>query len=472
MRCQRFLVPVLAIVLLGGTLVCGAEPAPTPDAEKIEKLIAQLGSAVFMERAAASRALEAMGAPALEALRQAASGTEPEARRRAEELVARIERRIQTQQLLKPTTVHLVCRDASVQDAIRQLATKSGYDITLSGDPAKYNGRKVSLDTGEVTFWQALDRLCANAGLCEAESIDLRGRRPAGQVVLTDGKWRDSPVHYSGAARIRCLPPGAQLSGQPQRKGECLFGLGVVLEPRVPLERIGGLRIDKALDDRGQDLPQVMETTGAAAPVAPQVWLVNGPGVPRAQLNIGPQQVAVRLKAGAEPSKLIKEFAGCIVADVRTPPEPVMTVDNLLLAAGKTAKGKDSGSLTVLEVTKLDNGQLRVRVDLQPPSGGNNNGGVRIQQQQAGGGGPAIMRVGDFPAEPMGLSLEDEKGKPFQLVNVPSRRFKIANNIVTHEITLLFQPNEKQGEAAKLHYTSTRVVSVELPFTLKDVPSP
>jgi hypothetical protein len=507
MRSKHFLFLVIALAL-GGALASGADPSPPPGTEKIDKLIGQLGSAMFMEREAATKALEALGAPALEALKKAAAGSEPEARRRAVELIVRIERRLQTEQLLKPTMVHLVCQDAPVKEAVAQLAKKSGYNVTLSGEPAKYRDRKVTLDTGATTFWQALDRLCEKTGLREADRIEIRdgliqeakGRRlvdALADVELTDGKWRDDPVHYAGAARVRCLPPGTELSGQRKDMGEILFGLGVVLEPRVPLERISSIRIDKALDDRGQDLAQVM-AAGAAVLPAQQVWLLNGPGLPRAQIGTGPQKVAVRLKTATEPSRSIKELTGCILAEVRTPPEPVMTVDDILQAAGKTAKGKDSGSLTVLEATRLDDGQVRVRVDLQPPSGGNNNGlvlpgmrimpapgpvlpvippakqapgkGLQIQVQQVQVGG--ARAVGGFTADPMGLSLEDDKGKAFQLINVPSRRFKIANNTVTHEITLMFKPQEKQGEPARLHYTSTRLVNIELPFTLKDVPVP
>jgi hypothetical protein len=529
---NRFLLLALLSALGLTAVAISADAPPAAENHKIAKLVDQLASPMFMEREAATKALNAIGAPALEALRKAASAGEPEARRRAGELIVRIERRLQTEALLKPTTVHLVCEDMPVAKAVAELAKKSGYSITLSGDASKYRNRKVTLDTGETTFWQALDLLCDKAGLREADSIDLplqpgepvmkarviqngqiqdfEGRRATGQasatpIVLTDGKWRDYPVHYAGAARIRSLPPGTQLSGQHKGKGEILFGIGVVLEPRVGLEKVSGLRIDKALDDQGQDLPQTMGAEPPAPAVQP-VWIMNGAVMPSAQVAIGPQQVAVRLKAGAQPSKSIKQLTGCVLADVRTPPEPIMTVDDILKATGKIAKGKDSGSLTVLEVAKQDNGQIRVRVDLVPPD--NNNGAgpgrvrlggiqvmpalpavlivplprpkpgaqgqgqmqVQIQIQRAGAAAAPLV-IGN--ADPtMGLSLVDDKGRAFQLVNVPRRLAKVANNVVTQELTLVFKPQDGQGEAAKLHYSTTRQVSIELPFTLKDLPLP
>jgi len=62
--------------------------APMKTAAEIERLIEQLGSDQFGEREAASKALEAIGEPALDALRKAATGSsDAEIRQRAEDLV-------------------------------------------------------------------------------------------------------------------------------------------------------------------------------------------------------------------------------------------------------------------------------------------------------------------------------------------------------------------------------------------------
>ena len=49
--------------------------------------------------------------------------------------------------------------------------------LRLAGDQAKLVARKVTLDTGEVPFWEALDQLCAKAGLVgniiEKNSLEL-----------------------------------------------------------------------------------------------------------------------------------------------------------------------------------------------------------------------------------------------------------------------------------------------------------
>jgi hypothetical protein len=78
------------LLLTSALLVAGA-PAEPP--AEVERLIGQLGSAQFAEREAASRALEATGEPAVEALRKAVQSSDAEVRRRAEELLRCIEGR-------------------------------------------------------------------------------------------------------------------------------------------------------------------------------------------------------------------------------------------------------------------------------------------------------------------------------------------------------------------------------------------
>src|SRR5438876_1130428 len=67
--------------------------AAAPD-RSVERLIGQLGSDDFAEREAASKKLEAIGEPALDALARATTSSDPEVRRRAEDIVAVIENKL------------------------------------------------------------------------------------------------------------------------------------------------------------------------------------------------------------------------------------------------------------------------------------------------------------------------------------------------------------------------------------------
>src|SRR5262249_12542871 len=129
----RFLNPVLAVWL--GLVSPVALPSPAaegPDSQRIAGLIARLGSGTFREREEAPRALEAVGAPALPALRQAARSSDPEVRRRAEELVRRITEPVESAKLVAPSRIRLNYQNTPVEQAVKDLAKQSGYPISLA----------------------------------------------------------------------------------------------------------------------------------------------------------------------------------------------------------------------------------------------------------------------------------------------------------------------------------------------------
>lgn len=81
------------LLLVTSALLPRVSSEPATDPDEIDRLIRQLGSDRFTERQKASKALEAVGEPALEALRKAAKDSDAEVRRRANELVHTIEAR-------------------------------------------------------------------------------------------------------------------------------------------------------------------------------------------------------------------------------------------------------------------------------------------------------------------------------------------------------------------------------------------
>src|SRR4051812_6486420 len=79
------LMPRALPLLFVGLTALAAQTPTAPPADHIKQLIQQLGNARFTEREAATRALHALGEPALKSLREAAA-TNPDAeiRRRAD----------------------------------------------------------------------------------------------------------------------------------------------------------------------------------------------------------------------------------------------------------------------------------------------------------------------------------------------------------------------------------------------------
>src|SRR5262249_1390069 len=123
-RCGFLFAALLGLGVGLGSLPQGA--AIADDADRTGKLVKQLGSKRFAERDAARRELEALGAAALDTLRQAAQSPDMETSRRAGELVRRLEEKAALDALLAPKRLRLNLKDTPVPDALAELARQSG----------------------------------------------------------------------------------------------------------------------------------------------------------------------------------------------------------------------------------------------------------------------------------------------------------------------------------------------------------
>ncbi|MBV9125504.1 MAG: hypothetical protein JO112_19320 [Planctomycetes bacterium] len=515
---------------LGATATVPSPAAEKVQAEHIAQLIEQLGSHRFTAREQASKELEKVGAPALEAVQKATHSPDDEIRRRAEELVQKITRRAETERILAPRRLHLVYKDTPVPEAVADFSKQSGYTILLAEqDKVRLADRKLSLDTGEVTFWEAFDQFCRQGRLVEGNPLNLgtlpghrrppirplekkgaqKGAAPGaaavvavgvaapgvpvppnapgvavmvarpspypyvsgdGRFLLVDGKPEDLPTCYSGAVRIRALPPSTPVVGPPPGEGELLVSLEISPEPKIQWRNLVGLRIDQAVDENGQKLePVTAGTLGMENVVGGAVPVANA-RIARPLYLGNLRQVPVRLKEGAQTARTLKELKGALTAQVHTAPEALIVVDNILkVPANQEFKGADGTcAITVLEANRQANGQIKLRVQMDLPPGLIPFSGVG-----AGLGGPAApggthLAVA-FPGGFNGLSLVDAKGQGFQLVGISSMATAVGNT-VTREFTLIYQTQQGQGEPAKLLFAGSRLVTLEIPLVLKDVP--
>src|SRR5262245_20378323 len=205
---------LLALVFGLGLVCLWVGPvAADADADKIDKLIDQLGSGSFQEREAATKALDAIGVPALEKLRKATQSDDIEVKRRATDLVQRIAKRAEVSRLLTPKRVHLVYKDRQLKEAVEDFKKKSGYDIALNDPENKLADRRVTLDTGDVSFWEAFDQFCDKAGLMQISPQELMQQRMQEMMKAMQQKAqpplprvrKEAPKDKDGAA----VPPPA-----------------------------------------------------------------------------------------------------------------------------------------------------------------------------------------------------------------------------------------------------------------------
>jgi hypothetical protein len=279
------------------------------------------------------------------------------------------------------------------------------------------------------------------------------------------------------------------------------------------------VHIDKSVDDRGQSLVQITPQV-PAGPVFPG----GAPGILR-PVGVRPvalwggvhPQVPVQFKKGEKAARSIKELKGVISAQVLADPKPIITADNLAKAAGKTFKGTEGGSIKVLEVKTDEQKQTTIRFEFDqsrmenvfpfmapaanaplvplkpanglppavppppppPPKDGPAfaaqppavQAPVRVQRQVRVQGGAPV-----FTTAINGLAVLDDKGNTLP-VQMGAQQFRMVvqpggGNVLTATYTMICQPGKGQGDPAKLVYLGRKRVTIDIPFTLKDVPLP
>jgi len=503
MHTSRLLATLVGILVLHVTIAAADKGAP----DRVARLVAELGSSRFADRDRASRELDAIGEPALSALRQAARGSDAEVCRRAEELIERIEKRVETAKLLQAKRVRLIFKDKPLTDAIAELSKQTGPQVQLGGDKTKVANRKITLDTGEVTPWQAFEQFCDKAGLTERvppvikkpeppptdarerEQVLLKrqlvavmlieqsqahiGPQPAGPVTLYDGKPERVPTHVAGAVRVQALPPSFKGPNQPAALGQPGLNLEITPHPTMQWHRIVDVRIERAVDEQGQLLTQPPASTQpngdhiAWNQFGGRVVIWDSTGE---MPMVNTRQTAVRLKAGNKPSKMLKEVRGIVAAQVQTPSEQLINVDNILRASGRSVKGDKGGSIKVLKVEQGKDGLVQLHIVLDRPADA-----VAMPVEVA------ALRVQAFLAAngKMVREVDNGLGKYFSLLDKQGRPYKIITTEIIpsgqgfkQELRLTFGPAKGQSEPVKLIYSSPRTVTIDVPFTLKDVPLP
>ncbi|GEM_PF-1880298 len=505
-----FVVPIVA----GLTLMI---PPPTsvgetPNQKRIDKLIEQLGSSNFAEREKASRELAAIGVPALDALRQATKSEDAEVRKRAEEILPRIERQAESMRVLAPTRVHLIYKDTPLGEAVADFQKKSGYRIQLHDPDGKLRERKLTLDTGETTFWHAFVLFCDKAELSEMSMEELlrvpqppgvqavirpgRSFMPGrnGQLILKDGKAKKLSTDDRCAVRVRALGKSDLFGNVPQ--GEIILALEVSLEPKLQWQMFQSIHVEKAVDNRDQKLTQVIpQVEGAAGIVGGNlaggvVILQQRQMQMQMQMQMMVRQkmgwsglsqiVPVQFKKGVKEAQALKELSGTLTVQLLTAAQPLIAADKLDKSAGKTFKGDKGGSIKIVSV-QAEEDQTTIQLEFeQPPydkvapvqSHVILGDGIRDGAQLAGV--KASIRDG-FMESFNGLSVQDNKGNalPIKVATAaPVQRQPGPGFGPIMSYVFLCRHEKDKGQPAKVVYLGRKRATVEIPFVLKDVPLP
>jgi hypothetical protein len=393
------------VLLLAG--VAGLAPAaPVPTAPPVEALVEKLGDPGYRERDAAARELLDRGAAALPALEAAAGGhADAEVRWRAGALAERLRRTADAARLIAPMRLRLDYDRRPLAAALADLRARTGIPLVLDDRAVADAARPVTVRTGDVTAWEALDAFCRAAGLTEAfraelgggpaEQEALRQRRvvyaipslpppeTAGQVpvVLVDGPARAIPGDRSTAVRILALPPSFPGHRIVRGAGEVVLNLDVTPLPGVRWDDVTAVRIHRAEDETGRPVTVSHRTEPPADPFQLHEGIfLGGPGqvvvwngdMAFAQQSAGarpnPRVVPVALKTDDRAIRTLTVFEGVVVGSVTIPNQPLATIEGLAKAAGVTAHAPGDLRVAVLSHQPQAGGDLVIKVRYDNPN--------------------------------------------------------------------------------------------------------
>jgi hypothetical protein len=132
---------------------------------RAEALVRDLGSPAFRDREAAQAGLLAIAGPALPAVSKAVASADPEVARRARGLVKDIGFKLDCARLLAGTPVSLDFNDAPLPVVLTALSKQSGYALGVAKVVQDPDAVKVTVHTGDVSFWRAAEAVGKAAGL-------------------------------------------------------------------------------------------------------------------------------------------------------------------------------------------------------------------------------------------------------------------------------------------------------------------
>src|SRR5262249_10856075 len=150
-----------------------------------------------------------------------------------------------------------------LREAVAELGKQTGYKISIWPE-APPNGDQdklvYSFHFNQLPFWEALDRVCEAGGLVAQhlyygdENLRLqyqdsyvpRARRSGPFRVVAQGS------QYNRSIPFGTLPRQAPLGQQGPE--ELTFSLVLATEPRLPLLRVGTVRLTEARDDENRSM--------------------------------------------------------------------------------------------------------------------------------------------------------------------------------------------------------------------------
>jgi hypothetical protein len=501
-------VGVLVVGLCGKTV---ATDPPTP--EQIVGLVQQLASNRYADRESAGRKLVKAGTVAIPALQAVlATTTDTELRTRAENVLDVLVRQANAARLTAPKKITLDYNQVPLAAAVDDFKAKTGINLILLpgrvADPTRAVTVKI---VDELSVWQAFDEFCQAAGLREefrtslelpnqTTSYSMSGRirsvydansvqplLPANApVYLIDGQTNRLPGDRATAVRVLAMPGRFPGNGIIRGTGRIILTLDVTPLPEVNWQEVTSVRVTRAVDEDGRpifaDMKPEIEMPSHTSYWGAPVWLGGGAiwfddgGYPvsGSRKVPNPRLVSVALRSDDRVIRELIQFEGVVVGEINLTDVPLITIDSLEAAVGKTPFiGPNEMKLTVVGYDIYPDGQVRVKLRIeswQPwvlqqirRGGVNQFGGIVFW------GGGMSDNLDNVATQ---LKWLDASGVAIAIPQQLSTSYSSDGWRQIAELTFQFPKSDKHRSPAKLVLSGTKPVTVEVPFRMTNVKLP
>ena len=384
------------------------------------------------------------------------------------------------------------------------MRAKTGVPVSLDAKQVADPLRPVTVRTGDLPPWQAVEAFCQAAGLREVFPADLAPPSPtpssmarrtrlysnpltaaptaaAVPVTLADGASPTLPGERGTAVRVLALPPNFAANRIILGSGEVTLNLDVAPVRGREWGDVVGVRVRRALDDAGRPVPAShrLDPGAGSSPLEEggfimvngrvAMWNSDGNGVPVPASYPNPRVVPLTLRTGDRGVRRLRLLEGTVQAEVVIPDQTLLTVDNVLKAVGSTVDGPNFVKLTVAAVRE-EKSQVTIKLRLESPSP------WFLQQMKArrglaanAWGGALWLDAPQLPVTPPQFQVIGADGKA---LTTASNTYSAGNtddgSRMYTELGLTF----RGGSPARLVMTGPRTVTVDVPFRLENVPLP
>jgi hypothetical protein len=424
-----------------------AHPPENTKRANLAQLIEQLADRDFHIRDVAQKSLANVGVEALPELKKARAHSDPEVRRRLDEVIPPLARKL----ALSPKLITLHMIERPMRDVLAELTRQTGYKIGAWPD-SQPNNRDPNVYTfhlDNVPFWQALDQICEAGGLSMQQNWGDDMMRLYAQDIYVPF------VSYQSAFRIVATGftynRNNQFGQMPRNVGvvqpvlqhdNLQLTLTIAAEPKLPMMRAGAIRILEAEDDEHHSM------------IAPAPEFANDPFNRRyyypGNFRSFLQTSQAQLLPASKTAQFVKKLRGVIPVTIVSEQKELVVTDRLLTSKGKKFK---AGGITfhIEDVTELPGKQYQFRVTVsEDGKSGNFSDGSLFQSLQ------------------QRMQIQDDKGvvRPFNLMSTST-----GNNSI--QFTFMLQPQAGNvGNPTRLVYLAWETLEHEVEFEFHDLPLP